>query len=142
MHVTHQTQCILLKVEQNKNKLWKLHQVIDKHFRQKRRILITVQDASAATYLDQWLWQIDESMSFLPHKIASELCSWPIVITLQKNNWNNAPVLINLCAAEATNFAQFKVIYELSDVTNKEKYEITQQKLHYYRAGGCKVWEE
>lgn len=129
-----------LRVTDNASKLYKLCTLIHAHFAKNDRMLIYVTTNEAALYLDQLLWKMPEE-SFMPHAIASSATKEPIVITTSAANINQATTLINLSPSIAQNFNSIHLIYELLDLTSKEKEAVSQTKKTLYQTAGHLVEE-
>lgn len=120
-----------LKVTDNASKLQKLRFAIESHFLKNDKILIAVPSTEAAAYIDQFLWKAPEE-SFLPHAIINFPTKERIAITTSNANVNQAPILINLLPTLHPNPAGVTLIYELLDLTSKEKEAISLQKQSAY----------
>src|SRR5687768_7992650 len=103
-------QVFFLRVTDNATKLQRLCAVVQKHFENKERILITTPSAEAAHYMDQLLWRMPEE-SCVPHTIVNATTNESIAITTSHTNVNQAPILINLCPEAMKDISTFHTIY-------------------------------
>lgn len=129
------SQIFFLRVENNETKCNRICATAKLHFNQRERVLITVQDDVAATFLDEILWK-NPPESFLPHIIANRSVSEPIVITTQSKNHNNAKILINLSPNCSPILNLFEIIYELWDLTSPAKKLASQDRFEIYQKAG------
>lgn len=121
-----------LTVSDHASKLQQVCAVIHKHFMKSDFILIAVPSPEAAAYLDQLLWKTPEE-SFLPHVVAHGPTQERVVITTASTNINKAKVLVNLLPTIHPEAHTFHLIYELLDLTSKEKEEVSRKKEAHYR---------
>jgi DNA polymerase III subunit chi len=129
---------LFLKTTDNAMKLRRLGATIESHFQKGERVLISVPNAAAANFLDDFLWKQPKE-SFLPHVIASCACSEPIVIATEPQNFNEADILINLCPEISSMRDMFKLIYELMDETDATKKAHSEKKVEDYLSLGSQV---
>lgn len=132
------TKIIFLKVENSHSKLQQICTTIQKHFANKERILVLVPSDEAAIYIDKLLWRLPEE-SFLPHAIVNDATEEQVVITKSKNNINNAQILFNLCPENASSANGFAIVYELLDLTDAAKEQLSRKKLAAYQSAGLSV---
>ncbi|HEV8051477.1 MAG TPA: DNA polymerase III subunit chi [Parachlamydiaceae bacterium] len=140
MTTTKLTRVCFIRVTDNASKLQKLCAMIHDHFIKKDKVLIVVPSTEAAKYIDQLLWRMPEE-SFVPHAIASGATKEQIAITTNLTNLNSASVLVNLLSNIHPNPGPVDLIYELLDLTSKEKEEISRKKQDNYRNAGHVVEE-
>lgn len=100
-----------------------------------KKVLITVPNQEAASYIDLLLWRFPEE-SFLPHLVMSKPTKEWIAITITDQNVNGATRLLNLCPMISPLHMQFEEIYELYDETHLQKATISQKKLEEYQSRG------
>ncbi|MDR3624897.1 MAG: DNA polymerase III subunit chi [Chlamydiales bacterium] len=132
------TNFIFTTVTTNANKLTAVCNIAKTCFTKKEKLLILVQDQKAAEFIDELLWRIPEE-SFLPHCISDSECNEPVVITTFPKNVNQASILLNL-SSKTNNLADpFQIIYELMDMTSKERHALSQEKLKIYQEMGYNV---
>lgn len=129
-----------LAVKDNQTKLQKLCEIVHNHFIKKDRILVVVPSNEAAIYIDQLLWKMPEE-SFIPHSIANAATKECVTITTSPNNVNQANTLINLLPTLHPNPGPVDVIYELLDLTSKDKEDISRKKQATYQQAGHQVEE-
>lgn len=134
------TRVCFIRVTDNTSKLQKLCAVIHDHFIKKEKVLIVVPSAEAAKYIDQLLWRMPEE-SFVPHVIANGTTNEQIAITTSFSNLNGALTLVNLLPNICTSLGSIDMIYELLDLTSKEKEEISRRKQEAYKNTGHVVEE-
>jgi DNA polymerase IIIc chi subunit len=106
----------------------------------KKNILIAVPSQEVAQYIDQLLWRMPED-SFIPHAIVQGTTREKIAITTNSANVNQATILISLLPEIYSNSGSVDTIYELLDLTSKEKEAISRKKQEAYRAAGHAVEE-
>lgn len=140
MTTTKLTRVCFIRVTDNTSKLQKLCAVIHEHFIKKDKVLIVVSSIEAAKYIDQLLWRMPEE-SFVPHAIAKGTTKEHIAITTNLSNINGASVLVNLLPNVHPSPGPVDLIYELLDLTSKEKEEISRNKQETYRNAGHIVEE-
>ncbi|MDF2578159.1 MAG: hypothetical protein K0S74_1643 [Chlamydiales bacterium] len=136
------TKIVIFNTLDSSTKLSRLLSIIQYHFMQKERILLAVQDAKAASFIDQWLWKTPSISSFYPHKIVVEPYHIPIAITMTELNLNQAKVLVHLREQIHPLVSQFQVVYELKDMTRSERYQAFQKRFSIYRAGTYPIIEQ
>lgn len=124
-----------LRVTNNQEKLFVLTKIIQKHFDLNHKVLILCETQEVATYIDQLIWRLPED-SFLPHAIANEASNEAVVITCQKENLNNASILLNLCNEINPAFEAYQTVYELYDETHPVKAESSKQRNAAYQGQG------
>lgn len=129
-----------LRVVDNTSKLQSLCSVVHRHYLMKKNTLIAVPSPEVAQYIDQLLWRMPED-SFIPHAIVQGTTREKIAITTSAANVNQASVLINLLPEIHSNPGPVSTIYELLDLTSKEKEAISRKKQDAYRAAGHTVEE-
>lgn len=134
------TKVCFIRVTDNASKLQKLCTVIHDHFVRKDRVLIVVPSVEVAKYIDQLLWRMPEE-SFVPHAIANGPSRELVAITTSLSNVNGASTLVNLLPNIHPNTGPVEVIYELLDMTSKEKEGISRGKQDAYRSAGHVVEE-
>lgn len=140
MTISKLTQIIFIRVPDNIAKIQRLCAIIHDHFVKKDRVLIVVPSNEAATYLDKLLWKLPEE-SFTPHILANSPTKEQVAITTATSNINQASTIINLLNSVHPNPGAVEVIYELLDLTSKEKEEASRQKQSAYRNAGHEVQE-
>jgi len=140
MTIAKLTQIYFIRVTDNISKVQKLCSLVSSHFTKKDKVLITVPSNEAAVYLDQLLWKIPEE-SFVPHSIAHSTTKEQVVITTTLSNINQASILINLSGNLHPNPGSAALIYELLDMTSREKEAVSRQKQEAYRQAGHHVEE-
>lgn len=141
MTLSNLARVCFLRVTDNISKLQKLQVAIQSHFLKNDKILITVPSNEAASYIDQLLWRIPDE-SFLPHAIINYPSKEHIAITTTYSNVNQASILINLLPTLHPNPIRVTLIYELLDMTSKEKDVISRQKQFSYVNLGYQVEED
>ena len=129
---------IFLKASNNQEKLLSLITTVQKHFDAAEKVLIYVPSNEASTYIDTLLWRMPEE-SFLPHKIANEPCQEHVVITCQKENLNQAAVLINLSQDLHPHFDAFPIVYDSYDETHPVKLEHSKARQSKYHEKGYSI---
>lgn len=129
---------IFIRVLDNASKTMHICKSIQHHFDQGEKILITVANDEAATYVDLLLWRLPEE-SFLPHLVSQQPSYEHVVITTVKENLNKATVLLNLCQEASPIGSQFKTIYELYDETHPDKLKLSKQRKQSYQSQGFSV---
>jgi DNA polymerase-3 subunit chi len=135
-----QKQAAFLKAVDNTTKLRRIYETVSKHFLQHESILITVNSAEVATYIDQLLWRLPEE-GFIPHTIANSPVQERVVITTEQKNLNQAPVLFNLCPQIVANVHEFQLIYDLLDMTHPDKERASRERQRNYQTAGFAVIE-
>jgi DNA polymerase IIIc chi subunit len=140
MTISKPTRVCFIRVTDNASKLQKLCAIIHSHFIKNDKVLIAVPSAEAAAYIDQLLWRMPEE-SFLPHAIANHTTSERIAITTALLNINQASTLVNLLPNPHPNPGSVVLIYELLDLTAKDKEEVSRRKQAAYRSAGHHVEE-
>jgi DNA polymerase-3 subunit chi len=140
MTISKLTQIVFIRVSDNIAKIQRLCSVVHDHFIKKDKILIVVPSNEAAIYLDKLLWKLPEE-SFTPHVLANVPTKEQVAITTATTNINQASVIINLLNSIHPNPGAVEVIYELLDLTSKEKEEASRQKQSAYRNAGHDVQE-
>jgi DNA polymerase-3 subunit chi len=129
------------RVRDPKTKIRIICQQVEEAFKQERRILIATPNEEAAKYIDRLLWRVPEE-SFLPHQIEKgPNQSWIAITTTDTHNWNQASILLNLCAEISPIYDQFEAIHELLDETHPEKYQQSQKKWAEYESKKLQVKE-
>lgn len=129
-----------IRVTDNASKLQKLCEIVHSHFIKKDQLLITVPSSEAATYIDQLLWKMPEE-SFIPHLINNSLSKDPIIITTNTTNINQAKTVINLLVTVHPNPVPADLLYELLDLTSKDKEAISKRKQSDYHNAGFLIEE-
>ena len=124
-----------LRVKDNASKLHQICTTIHHHFVKRERVLVAVPSHEAAIYIDQLLWKLPEE-SFLPHSIGNFPTQEPIAITTEKTNINGAEVVFNLTPGLCSQVELFKTVYELYDLTSKEKEALSKKKHDEYLSLG------
>jgi len=122
---------IFVPVHDSEAKLQAIVEAIQRHFYKRERIIIRVDNAAAAAYVDKLLWRIPQA-GILPHTIISSHCRDPIAIIIGDTNWNNASVLLNLGSDIHPEHEQFNTIYELQDYTSPEKLTLSTARMDKY----------
>lgn len=140
MTISKPIRVCFIQVTDNATKLQKLCAVIHSHFIKNDKVLIAVPSTEAAAYIDQLLWRIPEE-SFIPHAVANHTTNERIAITTTHSNINQASTLVNLLANPHPNPGSVNLIYELLDLTSKDKEAISRQKQATYRNTGHQVEE-
>lgn len=140
MTIAKLTQVFFIRVNDNLSKIQKICSLVHSHFVKKDKILIVVPSNEAALYLDQLLWKMPEE-SFVPHAIANGATKEQVAITTNLSNVNQASTLVNLLGNMHPNPGSVDMIYELLDLTSKEKEEMSRQKQAAYRSAGHQVEE-
>ena len=140
MTIAKLTQVFFIRVNDNLSKIQKICTLVHSHFVKKDKVLIVVPSNEAALYLDHLLWKMPEE-SFIPHAIVHGTTKEQIAITTHLSNVNQASTLVNLLGNMHPNPGSVDKIYELLDLTSKEKEEISRQKQEAYRISGHLVEE-
>lgn len=140
MTINKLTQVFFIRVNDNLSKIQKICSLVHSHFVKKDKVLIVVPSNEAAIYLDQLLWKMPEE-SFVPHAIANGITKEQVAITTNLSNVNQASTLVNLLGNIHPNPGSVDMIYELLDLTSKEKEEVSRQKQAAYRRAGHLVEE-
>lgn len=121
------------KVKDNQAKAQVICQQVQAVLKKEKKLLIVVPNEEAARYVDLLLWRLPEE-SFIPHAIVTKPTSeWIAITTQDKQNLNNAHFLLNLCPTISPMCNQFEEIYELDDVTNSDKAQLSQKKREEYK---------
>ena len=129
-----------LTVKDNPTKLQKICEIIGSHFVKKQRVLIAVPSNEAAAYIDQLLWKMPEE-GFIPHAIHQNATQDYVVITTAPQNLNQAQVIVNLLPTQHPNPGSVDTIYELMDLTSRDKEETSRKKQATYQQAGYFVEE-
>jgi DNA polymerase IIIc chi subunit len=140
MTISKLTQVFFIRVNDNIAKVQKLCSLIHSHFVKNEKVLIAVPSNDAAVYIDKLLWRMPEE-SFIPHAIANSSTKERIAITTSLSNVNQASVLFNLHPNILPQQGPLDLIYELLDLTSKEKEEFSRKKQSDYRSAGHHVEE-
>jgi len=120
-----------LKVHDNASKLQAVLSTIQRLFRERKRVLISVPNSEAAQYLDEILWKMPPE-SFIPHAIVNQNCDELVAITTLHANFNKATVLINLCPTISPLTSQFEQVFDLDDQTHPSKAKLTAERKQAY----------
>lgn len=124
-----------IKVKTAQEKLAAICTLIQDHYDKGDKILISVQNEETAQYIDQLLWK-SPAESFLPHSIAEGPTEERIAITTREQNVNQAAVLFNLHPGRIAIAEPYEQVYELYDLTSKDKEKVSQKKQQDYQAAG------
>ncbi len=124
-----------LKVTSAQEKLLRLTETIQKHFDLGHKIQIFCETDPVATYMDELLFRF-KAESFIPHRIANEICDDFVVITCKLSNLNEALVLINLGNSVHEKFQDYQMIYELYDETHPVKENASRSRNSHYQTQG------
>lgn len=104
-----------------------------------KKIFISVENATAAEYVDQLLWRLPEE-SFIPHLITNQASKSPVVISSELRNLNDAYALIHLRPTASPIISQFSAIYDLEDHSSPHKQQRSQERLKAYQEIGFEVF--
>jgi len=129
---------IFLKARETQEKLLNITATIQNHFDLAQKVLVYAPSDEAAKYLNLLLWKMPED-SFLPHKIANRACRDPVVITCQKENLNQATVLINLNMILHPHLDAFHLVYDIYDETHPVKLEHSKARQSKYHEKGYSI---
>ncbi len=130
----------ILRVMDNRSKLNQIIDVVHTHFFKGDGVLIMVPNETAASYIDNLLWQTPAE-SFLPHaiiraheeeKLEKITLKEMIAITTLEENINQATVLINLLPTAPLHLDTFHLIYDLLDHTHPDKTELSLKRHAVY----------
>jgi DNA polymerase IIIc chi subunit len=122
---------IFFTVQSAQDKVKKIFQTAKEHFGKKEPFLLLVPDMAAATFIDEWLWKMEET-SFLPHTITEESSEELIVISpLQAPHERH--FLFNLCSPPPQFHEKIKIVYEFDDSSSPLKSELSKKKFSFYR---------
>ena len=110
--------------------------LVEKIYRQGRRILIQMASDEEAAHLDRLLWTYREG-SFLPHGRTDKVdCTvTPILINRTQDPGDEHDVLINLCPETPEFFSRFERVAELIDHDPLVK-QAGRQRFRFYRDRG------
>lgn len=133
--MTNPFRVCFIQVSDNNTKLQKISAVIYDHFVKNDKVLIAVPSNEAALYIDQLLWKMPEE-SFLPHSISNFPTKERVTITTSLTNVNQASILINLLTDLHPDPGPVNMIYELLDLTSKDKELISRKKHAAYTNAG------
>lgn len=122
---------VLYTVTTSQKKILSLFQTVKVHFEKKEPVIIYVSDEKSLTYVDELLWKYPED-SFLPHCIASKKIKDQIVITMSRENLNQAKFAFNLCPTPILN-REFTIIYDFDDKTSPHKRMLSQKRFEAYK---------
>ena len=114
------TRVVFFQVRDAGAKLRRICETARSHFERKEHFLILVEDAKAATFVDELLWKIPET-SFLPHVVSDEITKDWIAVSKIKKNVNGARAAFNLCPTPLLIEGPFRIIYEFEDLTAPSK---------------------
>lgn len=127
---------ILFQVRDPQTKLNRLIETAHAHFEKKEPLLIFVDDAKAALFVDDLLWKMP-AFGFLPHAIIETMQdeSLPIyiAITKEKSNLNQAKAAFNLCATPLMIEGPFKIIYDFEDLTSLSRQHLSTLRFEAYK---------
>lgn len=118
-----------LKVHDNTKKIQRLLEVIHHHFYKGNRIQIVVPNITAGNYINDLLWSTPPE-SLLPHVMTDAPVADQVVITQSSQNLNRCSVVINLSPGIWEHSVDF--LYELMDLTSKEKEQQALSKVQLY----------
>ena len=101
------------------------------------RTLILVNDESAASHLDDLLWEQPDNR-FIPHSRVSaastvEVRTW---IATESDEAHDAQLLINLTHGKPDKLDSYDRIFEIVAKTNTEE---SRDKYRFYRSQGCEL---
>ncbi len=128
---------VFFQVRDNASKIERIISCARTHFKRKEPILFFVDDEKALTYLDELLWR-HPPCSFLPHEASDNPTKALIAITRVKENLNDAKVAFNLSSTPVL-LPDFKLIYELEDLTTLAKKKLGAMKFDAYKAARCLI---
>jgi DNA polymerase-3 subunit chi len=126
------TRVIFFQVQNPQTKLIRICEAARTHFEKKERFIFFVEDAKAASFVDELLWKMPE-MSFLPHIASDEETQEWVAITKSKKNVNGARVAFNLCPTPLLVESPFRIIYELEDMTAPMKQKLSGIRFDRYK---------
>jgi DNA polymerase-3 subunit chi len=135
MNTQKKSQVIFLQAVNSSAKLQAICDTVARHFFKSESVLIIVASDEAAAYLDLLLWRMPEE-SFIPHAIVGAPSKERIAISKEKSNFNRAKVLINLRPEAAVSLDEADIIYDLMDLTDASKEELSRQRQNSYQAAG------
>jgi len=129
-HLT--TRIVFFQVRDVRTKLLRICETVRSHFQKKEKIIIFVEDTKASNFVDELLWKVPET-GFLPHIATDELSEDFIVITKSKKNVNQARLAFNLCPTPLLIDSDFRIIYELEDLTAPNKKHFSSLRFDRYK---------
>ncbi|HFE48528.1 MAG TPA: DNA polymerase III subunit chi [Chromatiaceae bacterium] len=110
--------------------------IIDKAWRQNRRVLVHAGSAEEGRHIDRLLWTFREQ-SFIPHgllgKVDAEIT--PVLIEYGNDTVDEHDVLVNLGVEPAPYFSQFERVAELID-NDPQAREQGRARYRFYRDRG------
>jgi DNA polymerase IIIc chi subunit len=118
-----------LKVSNNVKKIQRLLDLIHHHFYKGHRIQIVVPNITAGNYINDLLWSTPPE-SFIPHVMTDAPVADQIVITQRCETLNRSSVVVNL--SQAVWEQSVDHLYELLDMTSKEKEQQALNKIKVY----------
>jgi DNA polymerase-3 subunit chi len=108
-------------------------------FHKKKRLILFTHDFKTAEYVDNLLWS-DPQESFLPHYLSRTVIDEQIVITHENTNLNHALAAFNLTTAPLDcRLLKLQEVFEIEDLTSKERAEQFKKKLQIYKNNGYAV---
>ncbi|MBS4169161.1 DNA polymerase III subunit chi [Parachlamydia sp. AcF125] len=125
-------------VNNAREKLTSICQIVQHHFLKKKRLLIAAPNEEAAQYLNGLLWKYPEE-SFVPHIWTESPTEECVAITCSQDNVNRASILLHLGPSVHVKWGLFQQIYELFDQTDQEKQKASEARKAYYIEVGCQV---
>ena len=126
------TRVVFFQVRDTASKLRRIVETAQSHFEKKEPFLILVEDEKSQKFVDELLWKLPET-SFLPHLLADEPTTNPLVITKAKKNLNQAKVAFNLCSTPLLIEGPFRIIYEFEDLTAPNKKNLSSLRFDAYK---------
>lgn len=127
------TRVVFFQVRDNASKLKRIVETAHAHFERKEPLLILVEDARSAAFVDELLWKMPET-SFLPHISTDDPTDDPIAIVKIKKNLNNAPIAFNLCPTPLLIDGPFRIIYDFEDLTTPHKQNLSSLRYASYKS--------
>jgi DNA polymerase-3 subunit chi len=103
-----------------------------------KKLLILVGTQEAGQYIDSLLWRLPEE-SFIPHLFTQNITDEWIAITMQSNNINQAPIVLNLQLSPISFFHEFEEIIEFYDETSSDKTLSSQTKIKFYKSKNINI---